>query len=92
MRLSVCLSQNSCLHYLFTLAAVYVYVSYVCVGVGGGGACGHVFCPWLYTMVYFVDSTFTVYFTAGGHKARGGMKLGGRLHWGVGVLAGTGYG
>jgi hypothetical protein len=39
-----------------------------------------------------VDSTFTVYFTAGGHKARGGMKLGGRLHWGVGVLAGTGYG
>ena len=37
MHLSVCLSQNSCLHYLFTLAAVYVYVSYVCVGVGGGG-------------------------------------------------------
>ena len=47
-----------------------------------GGACGHVFCLWLYTMVYFA---------AGGHKARGGKRWGGRLHWGM-VVAGMGYG
>ena len=53
-------------------------------GGGGGGGRG--------AANLSVDSTQTVYFTAGGQEARGGGMMGYRLHWGVGGIAGTGYG
>ena len=77
-------------HFHIVLVCLFIYISCiqlsdVMFSLAGGGVVG---CMQPISGQY----TFTVYFTAGGHKARGGMKLGGRLHWGVGVLAGTGYG